>query len=102
MLSLTASKRWPRLPLALEITIIIIVKLALLFVLWKLFFSEPQTKKMRMPTDLVEQHFLTNRAGAAPAAPLINPATVTTSTTPSATTDLPPPSLTPEAPHDSH
>ena len=101
MFSFTASKRWPRIPLALEITIIIIVKLALLHVLWRLFFSEPQTIKMRMPTELVEQHFLTNRPGTTPATPLANPATTTTAT-PSVNTALPPPSLTPEAPHDSH
>ncbi|MDP5007759.1 MAG: hypothetical protein NWQ13_01865 [Glaciimonas sp.] len=51
-------KRLTRLPLALEITLILVVKIALLFVLYKLCFSQPQVKKMRMPTALVEQHFL--------------------------------------------
>ena len=77
MASFTFRKRWTRLPLALEITLILVIKLALLFVLWKLFFSEPQTKKMRMPTNLVEQHFLTGTAS-------------------------PPSSPTSEAPHDSN
>jgi len=85
----TFPKHWSRLPLPLEITVIVIVKLALLCVLWKLFFSEPQTKKMRMPTDLVEQHFLGNPPKASP-------------TGLSAASDLPHPSPTSEAPHDSN
>ncbi|MBB5201306.1 cytochrome oxidase putative small subunit CydP [Glaciimonas immobilis] len=99
MLSFIFPKGWSRLPLAVEITLIVIIKLALLFVLWKLFFSEPQTKKMRMPTDLVEQHFLTNRPHAAPTS-------AATSSVPaiplSTNTAAPSPSPTSEAPHDSH
>jgi hypothetical protein len=60
-MSFALNKRFTRLPLAVEITVILIVKIALLTVLWKAFFSEPQTKKMRMPTDLVEQHFLSSQ-----------------------------------------
>ena len=85
----TSRKRWSRLPLPVEITLILVVKLALLFILWKLFFSEPQTKKMRMPTDLVEQHFLSNRPSATP-------------TSLSADTDSLPSSPTSEALHDSN
>jgi hypothetical protein len=47
------------LPLWLEITMIIIIKLVSIFLLWKLFFSHPSTKKMRLPTAVVEQHLLT-------------------------------------------
>lgn len=61
-----AKKSFTRLPLAVEITLILIVKIALLTVLWKAFFSEPQTKKMRMPTDLVEQHFLSSQPAVSP------------------------------------
>lgn len=60
-MSFTLKKRFTRLPLALEITLILIVKIVLLTLLWKAFFSEPQIKKMRMPTELVEQHFLTSQ-----------------------------------------
>lgn len=110
MASFIFQKRWSRLPLAVEITIIVIIKLALLFVLWKLFFSEPQTKKMRMPTALVEQHFLTNRPAAtlapaikltAPTAlmPLAQPMQPAQSSSNSVSNS---PSPTSEAPHDSH
>jgi hypothetical protein len=68
MQSFSTKKRFTRLPLAVEITLILIVKIALLTLLWKAFFSEPQTKKMRMPTGLVEQHFLSQPA-AAPSSP---------------------------------
>lgn len=89
MTSFSFPKRWSRLPLALEITLILVVKLALLLILWELFFSAPQTKKMRMPTNLVEQHFLTNRPAATPA-------------TLPAGSDLLPSSPTSEALHDSN
>lgn len=65
-MSFALNKRLTRLPLAVEITVILVVKIALLTVLWKAFFSEPQTKKMRMPTDLVEQHLLSPPAAAIP------------------------------------
>ncbi|GAC1326079.1 MAG: hypothetical protein NVS3B11_20050 [Collimonas sp.] len=68
MQSFSVKKRFTRLPLAAEITLILIVKIALLTLLWKAFFSEPQTKKMRMPTELVEQHFL-SQPPAAPQSP---------------------------------
>jgi hypothetical protein len=46
------------LPLYLEISIFLCIKLLAIFVMWKLFFSQPQTKKMRLPTTTVEQHLL--------------------------------------------
>ncbi|QRX82782.1 cytochrome oxidase putative small subunit CydP [Glaciimonas sp. PAMC28666] len=91
-------KSWSRLPLWVEISLIVVVKLALLFILWKLFFSAPQTKKMRMPTDLVEQHFLTDR----PLPKLTSTTKPITPTSLSASTTLPPSSPTSEAQHDSH
>jgi hypothetical protein len=48
-----------RLPLALEIALALLIKLMILTLLWYAFFSTPQTKKMRLPTPQVEQHFLT-------------------------------------------
>ena len=53
------------LPLAVAITLALIVKLVLLFMLHKAFFSAPQVKHMRMPTARVEQHLL----GASPSIP---------------------------------
>ena len=50
--------RLTKLPLGAEIALILVVKIALLTVLAKTFFSEPQAKKMRMPTAQVEQHLL--------------------------------------------
>jgi len=69
MQSFSAKKGFTRLPLAVEITLILIVKIALLMLLWKAFFSEPQTKKMRMPTALVEQHFLSQPPAVLPSHP---------------------------------
>ena len=45
-------------PLALAITLALVVKALILFGLWKAFFSAPQAKHMRMPTATVEQHLL--------------------------------------------
>lgn len=56
--------RWSRLPrltqlpLGVEITLLLVIKIALLTVLAKTFFAAPQAKHMRMPTALVEQHLL--------------------------------------------
>ena len=50
--------RLTKLPLGAEIALILVVKIALLTVLAKTFFSEQQAKKMRMPTAQVEQHLL--------------------------------------------
>ncbi len=50
--------RWSRLPLALEVTLAVSIKLLLLAWLWHAFFSAPQAKKMRLPTAQVEQHLL--------------------------------------------
>lgn len=51
-----------RLPFALAITLVLVLKVALLFALYKAFFSAPQVKKMRMPTANVEQHLLGARS----------------------------------------
>ena len=56
-----------RLPLALEITLALVIKISVLTLLWHAFFSAPQTKKMRLPTSQVEQHFL-KPAAVTPAA----------------------------------
>jgi len=69
-----ASARFPRypryphftrLPLALEIVLVLLIKIVILTLLWHAFFSAPQTKKMRLPTPQVEQHLLTPSAIAA-------------------------------------
>ena len=60
-MKLPASFRWPRftsLPLALEITLVLLVKIAILFAIKKAFFSNPQAKKMLVPMPQVEQHLL--------------------------------------------
>jgi hypothetical protein len=57
--------RWLRLtalPLAAEIAVLLAVKLALLFVLARLFFAEPQAKHMRMEPTRVEQRLLAPRS----------------------------------------
>lgn len=58
-------RRRPRLtalPLAAEITILLAVKLALLFVLARLFFAEPEAKHMRMEPARVEQRLFAPRS----------------------------------------
>ena len=47
-----------RLPFAVEVMLAVLIKLLVLAWLWHTFFSAPQTKKMRLPTAQVEQHFL--------------------------------------------
>ncbi|MFC0350981.1 cytochrome oxidase putative small subunit CydP [Undibacterium danionis] len=54
------------LPLWLEISLILCLKVLAIFVLWKLFFSQPSTKKMRLPTPVVEQHLLSSSTQPAP------------------------------------
>lgn len=56
-----APRPWSRLhgmPLALAITLALLLKVLILFALWKAFFSTPQAKHMRMPTEQVEQRLL--------------------------------------------
>jgi hypothetical protein len=48
-----------RMPLWLEITLVLLVKVVLLFFLWQQFFSHPQTKHMLLPAATVQQHFFT-------------------------------------------
>ncbi len=60
-MKLPTSFRWPRftsLPLALEITLVLLIKIAILFAIKKAFFSNPQAKKMLVPMQQVEQHLL--------------------------------------------
>jgi hypothetical protein len=73
--------RLSRLPLALEVTLAVSIKLLLLAWLWQAFFSAPQAKKMRLPTAQVEQHLLAD---------------------PQAVNTLPSHSALPEDTHDSH
>jgi hypothetical protein len=55
-------------PLAVTITLTLIVKVIILTMLHKAFFSAPQVKKMRMPTAKVEQHLLNTPPPSAPKA----------------------------------
>lgn len=64
--------RLTQLPLGVEITLLLIVKVALITVLAKTFFAHPQAKHMRMPTASVELRMLS--AGPAPAGPTLQPA----------------------------
>jgi hypothetical protein len=59
-------RRLTALPLWLEITLALICKALLLWLLWSAFFSAPQTRKMRMPTPQVEQHLLSAAASVSP------------------------------------
>ncbi len=45
-------------PLAVAITLALVLKVILLTIIYKVSFSAPQVKKMRMPTATVEQHLL--------------------------------------------
>ena len=49
-------------PLALAITLALVLKVVLLTVIYNVSFSQPQVKKMRMPTANVEQHLLNTPA----------------------------------------
>ena len=53
-----------RLPLAREISLAVLLKIAILTILWAMFFSAPQTRKMAMPTLQVEQHLLAETAAS--------------------------------------
>ncbi|NUT63534.1 cytochrome oxidase putative small subunit CydP [Herbaspirillum sp. C9C3] len=55
------SWRWPRLtqlPLGVEITLLLVVKIALITVLARTFFAHPEAKHMQMPVQRVEQRML--------------------------------------------
>lgn len=58
--------RLTQLPLGVEITLLLIVKLALLTVLARTFFAHPEAKHMRMPTASVEQRMLSPAAAPLP------------------------------------
>ena len=53
-------------PLALAITLALVVKVILLTILYKVSFSAPLVKKMRMPTANVEQHLLSASPSSTP------------------------------------
>ena len=78
--------RLTQLPLGAEIALILLVKIAILTVLAKTFFSEPQAKKMRMPTEQVEQHLLAPAPATAITAPTITTSAVSTFTSTSEVT----------------
>lgn len=47
-----------RLTLAWEISLVLVLKIALLWLLWDLFFSSPVAKHMHVPEPQVTQHLL--------------------------------------------
>ena len=53
-----------RLSLRWEIAIVLIIKVAALWGLWALFFSQPKTKHMQLPESEVTQHLLQIRDSA--------------------------------------
>ena len=59
-------KRSSRYGLARSIALVLVLKALLLYGLWYAFFSQPQTRKMRLPTAQVERHLL---AAPAPTTP---------------------------------
>lgn len=66
-----------RLTLAWEIGIVLIIKFALLWVLWDLFFSAPKARHMHLPESQVTQHLLSS--------PTANPAPESARTQPAST-----------------
>ncbi|MBY0574123.1 MAG: hypothetical protein K2P84_10615 [Undibacterium sp.] len=46
------------LPLSLEITLAVCIKVTILFLIWKYCFSHPTSTHMKLPTPVVEQHVL--------------------------------------------
>jgi hypothetical protein len=66
-LSFIKTRRRRPWPLALEITVLLLVKVTLLTVLARSFFSEPEARHMRMPSARVAERMLAP-ADATPAA----------------------------------
>jgi|GEM_PF-1410172 len=64
--------RLPRTSLKVTIALALIVKVVILTLLWKAFFSAPQAKNMRMPTSAVEQHLLSAAPPLLPLSPKAN------------------------------
>ncbi len=52
------STRFGHLPLGAEIALIVVVKLIVLYALYRAFFSAPQAIHMHMPPASVERHLL--------------------------------------------
>jgi len=65
---LTRLPRLTNMPLGIEIALLLVLKITLLTILAKAFFSEPQAKHMHMDPALVEQHMLAPAPPAIPAA----------------------------------
>jgi len=55
--------------LAVEIVVILAIKICLLFVIWWLFFSAPQAHRMQMPAERVQQRLIEAPATGARSAP---------------------------------
>jgi len=53
--------------LAWEISIVLIVKIVLLWLLWHFFFSAPAAKHMHLPEPQVTQHLLSSSSNPTPA-----------------------------------
>jgi hypothetical protein len=47
-----------RIPLWQEITVVLLIKVALLFVIWKCFFSQPVAKHMLVPQPMLSERFI--------------------------------------------
>jgi len=54
-------------PLAREIALILILKFALLWMIWWAFFSDPQVRQMQLDTPRVQQRLLSPALPAEPA-----------------------------------
>ena len=55
--------------LALEIVVILAIKLSLLFVIWYLFFSAPLATHMQLPPERMQQRLVETPASPAPPSP---------------------------------
>jgi hypothetical protein len=53
------------LPLWQEITIVLLIKIALLFVIWKSFFSQPVARHMLVPQSMVSERFISTASSPA-------------------------------------
>ena len=85
-------------PLWLEIMLILMMKVGLLFLLWKVFFSQPETRHMALPVPNVEQHLLSS----APALPASETKQLLYSASQLSLTSNASQQFKPEAPHGSH
>lgn len=56
-------------PLWFELSVIVLIKVALIFCLWKFFFSAPVAKHMVVPEPLVHQQLLGTGVSSLPEKP---------------------------------